>query len=84
MGDSLVGAVSLSTLSIRGGCAGCMAPSVMPGPFDSDLRVDPQQQGEARFESSAADLRGVAQPGLERSLREREVGGSNPLTPTRP
>ncbi len=28
------------------------------------------------------DYRGVAQPGLERLVRDQEAGGSNPLTPT--
>ena len=34
------------------------------------------------FLCNIAEHRGVAQPGLERRVRDAKVGGSNPLTPT--
>jgi hypothetical protein len=50
------------------------------------VRIPPRRlaRGSASKRPAGAgnDL-GVAQPGLERTLREREAGGSNPLTRTR-
>lgn len=57
--------------------------SPVPHPIDPQV-VRGARNGGCGFTAIASSFpRSVAQSGLERLFREQEVGGSNPLTPTR-